>query len=199
MSIYQFDPIDWLVSVTRALEDYIKAALDLDFYEVEMSYPDPEQLVKPNPAQKVLVHVERDDVSSPEWAFGVQGVDEWSDPEHLSGTFRVLEAHRRVVNFDIGVWATADAGGETMRMRAVQLLHDLFGPNGSRQAFNFDTGGITVTSFDGGSDVTDRISDVPVWRTIDMTLVLEVFSKSTPEPLVVPESFDQTPTLDILP
>ena len=116
-------------------------------------------------------------------------MDEWSDPSHLSGSFRVLEAHRRIINFDVGVWATLDAGGETIRMKAVQALHDMFGSNGVRLDFNEQLGGVTITSFDGGQDVIDRISDMPVWRTVNMTLVVEAYSKSTPDQLVVPEDF----------
>lgn len=199
MSVYPYDPADWLVSMTRGLESFVKSKLSAALYDVQMGFPDPAELVKPNPAKKVLVHFERDAVDSPAWAFGIQGVDEWSEPDHLSGTFRVLEAQRRLVNFDVGVWATLDAGGETIRMKAVQALHDMFGSNGAKEDFNFQLGGVVIREFSGGSDVTDRINDTPVWRTIDMTLVLEAFSKSTPEPSVVPESFDINPDLDIIP
>lgn len=191
MTIYQYDPEDWLVSLTRGLEDYAKSKLNNGVIQVQMSFPDPAQIIQPHPLDKVLVHFERDDVSSPAWAFGVQGVDEWSDPSHLSGTFQVQEAHRRIVNFDVGVWATLDAGGETMRMKVVQALHDIFGSNGARLDFNEQLGGVTLVGFDGGRDWTDRISDMPVWRTVNMTLVLEAFSKTVPdEPWVVPEGFD---------
>lgn len=194
MSQYLFDPADWLVSVTRALKDYAASKFDPDLYVVQMSFPDPVEAGKTFPLGKTLIHFERDDLDSPAWAFGIQGVDEWSDPAHLSGTFRVLEAQRRVLNFDVGVWSDAGAGGQTARMRAVQVLHDIFGSNGAKQAFNFTTGGIVINSFTGGRDATDRINDQPVWRTMDMTLVLEVFSKAAPEPDVVPESFDITGT-----
>jgi len=194
MSVYQYDPADWLVSLTRAVEDYAKLAFDPALYDVRMSYPNPDELAELMPLKKVLVHFERDNVDSPLWCFGVQGVDEWSDESHLTGTFRVLEAQRRLVNFDVGVWATADAGGETYRMRAVQILHDIFGRNGAKLDFNFATGGITIRNFGGGRDATDRINELPVRRTMDMTLELECFSKSTPTPDVVPESFDVSGT-----
>lgn len=199
MSQYQFDPAAWLVSLTRAIEDYAKAAFPSTLYDVRMSFPDPLEIVTLFPTKKVVIHFERDAVDSPVWAFGIPGVDEWSNPTHLSGTFRVLEAQRRLVNFDVGVWASLDAGGETSRMLAVQMLHDLFGPAGARQAFNFATGGIVINSFEGGRDATDRVNDLPVWRTMDMRLAVEVFSKSVPATEVVPETFDQTNTLVIDP
>jgi len=185
--------------MTRAVEDYAKAAFDPALYSVQMSYPDVALLANGQPLDKILVHFERDVVDSPLWAFGIQGQDEWSDPSHLSGTFRVLEAQRVIVNYDIGVWASADAGGETYRMYAVQTLHNIFGPAGAKQNFNAVTEGLTIRSFTGGRDATDRINDLPVWRTMDITLVIEAFSRSAPQPDVVPESFDILGNLDITP
>jgi hypothetical protein len=200
MSQTIYDPQNWLVTMTRGLEDYAKAAFNGDLYTVQMSYPDVANLTNGQPLDKVLIHFERDVVDSPVWAFGIQGVDEWSDPSHLSGMFMVHEAQRVIVNYDVGVWASADAGGETYRMLAVQTLHNIFGPAGVRQNFNALTQGITIGSFTGGRDTTDRINDLPVWRTMDMTLVLEAFSRGPdPAPDVVPEDFDILGTLDITP
>src|SRR5262245_22618063 len=116
MSQTVFDPANWLVTMTRALEDYAKAAFDPALYTIQMAYPDVVSLVNGQPLDKVLIHFERDVVDSPLWAFGIQGQEEWSDPTHLGGTFVLREAQRQLVNFDIGVWASADAGGETYRM-----------------------------------------------------------------------------------
>lgn len=196
-----YDPENWLLTMTRGLEDYAKAVFDPALYNIQMAYPDVVLLAKEQPLDKVLIHFERDAIDSPVWAFGIQGQDEWSEPDHLSGTFQVLEAQRVIVNYDIGVWASADAGGETYRMLAVQQLHNLFGPAGAKENFNRVTEGITIRSFTGGRDATDRINDLPVWRTMDMTLVIEAFSKIVPteEPGVVPESFDLHDNLDITP
>ena len=41
MTIYQYDPTDWLVSLTRGLEDYAKSKLNGGIFQVQMSFPDP--------------------------------------------------------------------------------------------------------------------------------------------------------------
>lgn len=201
MSQTIYDPANWLVTMTRALEDYAKAAFDPELYTIQMSYPVIADLANGQPLDKVLIHFERDAVDSPVWAFGIQGQDEWTDPSHETGTFRVIEAQRQLVNYDIGVWASADAGGETYRMMAVQMLHNLFGPAGAKVKFNTVTEGLTLRSFTGGRDATDRINDLPVWRTMDMTLVVEAFSKEAdpPEGDWVPEGFILHDNLDITP
>lgn len=173
-----YDPENWLVTLTRSLSDYMKTLIDQDT-TVEMSFPDTRSWAKPLPLEKSLIHFEQDGISNPVYGFGSPGDDMYNDPLNPTQVVH-REAALHTVNFDVGVWVSTQGGGATKRTVLHQLLIDTFGTVAGRKALYDATDGITVTSFEGGRNLLDRIDDVPVWRAHDMTLVVRVVSRHVP-------------------
>jgi len=194
------DATNWLVTTKRAIGEYVQGVLDADsrfagFTSVEMSFPDTSNWTKTTPLDRVIVHFEIDDEQEPTLGFGIPGVGTF---DSLAGTESFAEAVRHLVNFDVGVWVSAEMGGDTKRMEVRQALKDIFATQTGREAFRVATEGVRAVSFDGGSDVLDRVNDVPLWRTHSMTLVVEVYSKHVQQPSVtVPLVSDQHQELTI--
>lgn len=192
MTDYTYDPINWFVSAPRQIEAWVTAKLQeidalTDNVKVEMSFPDTSQWKKATPLDKVLVHFELDRTEDPILGFGIPGVGTYDEDEE---TWQLDEASMHDLNFDVGVWVSAEMGGASKRREAMQALKNLFGPAGSRLLFNADTG-MNIVSFAGGRDIIDRINDVPVWRGFDMTLVVRVFGRHPGEPIQVPLDIEQ--------
>lgn len=190
----QYDPTNWLVSATRVLGAFVTRTLNDPDVTVEMSFPDTHSWTKEMPLDKVIVHFEQDDIADPVLGFGIPGVL----VDNGDGTVQVDEAAQHVINYDVGVWASAECGGGTKRMEVVQAIKDIFIPARARMALNEATGGLSIVSFDGGRNELDRINDVPVWRALNMTLLVKVFSRHVQaEPDVVPLDFKQNEQLTI--
>jgi hypothetical protein len=83
------------------------------------------------------------------------------------------------LNFDVGVWAFQEAGGGTARMEAQETLKQLFIGNQADLDLAAATNGIHVLSFSGGRHITDTINGQPVWRAMDMTLIVRVCGRRT--------------------
>lgn len=187
----QYDPNEfvlnqhegWLVTALRAVKVYTQAYLGQhgDDLEVEMNFPDTVTMEKQLPLPKPLVHFALDNIEDPLLGFGTPGIlvtNDYDDP--ANPTMGLVEAAQHILNFDVGVWVSSEAGGETKRMQIVQALKDGFARQGGRQAFRLGTGGLNILSFDGGRFALDRINDVPVWRAMDMTLLVRAFSRHAP-------------------
>ncbi len=193
--ITEYDPDAWLVSATRALGSYVTYALADPDVAVEMSFPDTTQWTKETPLPTALIHFEQDDIEDVPIGFGTPGVQTY---DYVNGYVRLDEAAQHIINFDVGVWVSAENGGGTKRMEIVSALFDLFTVAGNKVALNDATGGLQIVSFDGGRNVLDRINDLPVWRSMGMTLRVRVFSRYVPPaPDVLIGSFTQDPELTI--
>lgn len=177
MSQYQYDAVEWLTSATRALEDYVRNALADDDVQIEMSYPNTDTITKETPLDKVLIHFEQDNVDNPVLGFGTPG-KEIVDVD--AGSWTLYEAAWHYINFDVGVWVSAEMGGATKRMQMYQRLVTMFGTALGRIDLNETTGGVKVVSFNGGRFALDRVNDLPIWRAMEMTLICQVFSKHVP-------------------
>lgn len=196
MSVIQYDPDNWLVSATRSLGSYVEDRLANPDVSVEMSYPDTTRWTKESPLEKTVVHFEQDSNPSPPIGLGIVGVPVYNA---VAGTEEFQEAMQHFLNFDVGVWASAQSGGGTQRMEIAQALHNIFGPAKARQDLATTTDGLVVVAFNGGRFVLDRINDLPVWRAMDMTLELHVFSRHIPAtPDVAIDSFDQGEHLSVI-
>lgn len=192
---YVYDPDNWLVSMTRAIGDYVTSVLNDPDSSVEMSFPDTSKWVKETPLANAVVHFEQDAISDPILGFGVPGDDVY---DSNAGTNLHREAAMHLVNYDVGVWVSAEAGGGTKRMELVQALKNIFTTATGKQAFNAATEGLWPVSFEGGRNQLDRVNDLPLWRALDMTLVVRCFSRHTPTtPDVVPTDFTQNEQLTI--
>lgn len=191
-----YDPDNWLDSMLHAIEDYVSSYFNGDVYQVEMSFPDTSNITKETPLDKILIHFEIDDEDSTPMGFGSPGVPVYDED---AGTEVIQGAQPHIVNFDVGVWASAEMGGETLRARTMQKLKDLFTQPQLRQQFKDATGGVKIVSFQGGRNLLDRINDILVWRAADMTLRVRVVSRYTPDtPVLVPsDGFDINLSLTI--
>jgi hypothetical protein len=189
-----YDPVLWLESLTRALGAFCEATLSDPDVEVEMSFPDTSRWTKTTPLTNAVVHFEQDDISSPILGFGTPGVDEF----FADGTVIHHEAVLHLVNFDVGVWVSAENGGATKRMELTRQLKDMFTSVTGKQAFNEATGGLWPVSFEGGLNQLDRVNDLPLWRTMGMTLIVRCFARiEPPAPFVVVGDFEQDQQLTI--
>lgn len=172
-----FDPDNWLISLTRELGTYVAAQINNPDVAVEMSFPDTRSWTKSTPLDQAIIHFEQDDVEEPVIAFDQLGVDV---SDIITGTVKRHEAVLHHVNFDVGVWVSAEMGGTTKRMELCQALKNIFTTVYGKRAFNLATDGLWIESFQGGRNELDRINDVPVWRALDMTLVVKCFSRHIP-------------------
>jgi hypothetical protein len=173
---YSYDPSDYLTSTLRSIQAYVTDQLHgngeiLDTVDVEMSFPDTRSWQKPVPLERSLVHFELDDDPEMRLGFGVP-----TTQEDDGDTTTLSEPALHQLNFDVGVWTSAQSGGTSKRSQLRQALYAIFGPASARQEFTEQTG-LVVRSYGGGGDVLDRIGDVPVYRTAAITLVISVFSK----------------------
>lgn len=191
-----YDPDNWLVSATRELGAYVTDTIADPDTDVEMSFPDVHSWTKEMPLAKSLIHFEQDDAHAPVLGFGVPAVEIVADD---GATVEYQEVAMHELNFDVGVWCSAEAGGATKRMVLTEAIHNIFGSAGGRVALNEATGGLNVVSFTGGGNHLDRVNDLPVWRAMNMTLIVRVFSRHIPaEPEVIAlDGVDQSPSLTI--
>lgn len=189
----QYDPENWLVTATRSLASYVEEQFDDNIVDVEIGFPDTLNLL---PLPKLLIHFEQDHIANPVLGFGTPGKEVFDDIAH---TWLLQEAQVHEINFDVGVWASKETGGVTARMQAVQKLTDTFARPEGKKAMMVATGGLWVVSFTGGRNEIDRLDDVPVWRALDMTLMLRVVSRHLPAlPEVAVGDFDQDQELTII-
>jgi hypothetical protein len=203
-----YDPEIWLESAVREIKNYTTAGITAlvpngtSVYDVVMEFPGPALDDSKNPLQKTLIHFEIDDMRDGPVGLGENIFADNYDPD--TGSVKPQYAGTHLINFDVGVWASAKSGGVTARLRAKQLLFDLFGsPKGMMEFHAYTDGGdgrVEVISFQGGRNIADKINDVPVYRTIDGQLVVRVYSRTalsdTAEPAI--EEIIQAPELEII-
>jgi hypothetical protein len=168
-----FDPDHWVTSAWRSLKGYVLASIDEDIYQIHFGFPEASDLGEWLPLEKTLIHFEIDDITHPPIGFGDQIIDqEYDDTDE---TLVEHEAQIHIINFDVGVWASAKSGGVTARLEAYQLLTDLF--NGPTAFQNLHDIGIELRSFTGGSFIKEEIDNISVFRVVNMVLVIRVVSR----------------------
>lgn len=191
-----FDPDNWLVSLQRSLKSYVEANLDLTgVYELEMSYPSADEIAKKTPLPLTILHFEIDDPRLMPFGFGDNVVDGLYDEN--GGTVEEWEAHCHEVDINVGVWASVESGGVTARLVARQDLDKLFVGPAAREACLAQTEGIEILSFSGGLFVTDTINDLPIFRVVDATLRVRVYSRTRKQPVSFINDVGQSPGIEI--
>lgn len=211
---YKYNPEDWLASSVRALKEYaedafLNSVLDNDtvpsgdqFYRVIMEFPSDDLTLTTVPLDKTLIHFEIDDIGPQVLGFGENIGKEFYDTDR--GVVIRQEAAINTLNFDVGIWASNENGGPTARLRAYQVLQQIFvGSLATESLFtatDAGDGGLELISFTGGRFVRDTLNDIPVFRMVNCTLVIRVFSR-TPKPQELPpiEDIVQNPELVIHP
>lgn len=208
-----YNPEIWLESAIHELESYVtdgfnKSVLDNggnpvgdSVYEIVMEFPGAALDESDNPLQRTLIHFEVDDPG--DRILGL-GENNFADNYH-SGTNTVNPQYAglHLINFDVGIWSSAKAGGTTARIRARQILYDLLGsPKGKMAIQDFTDGGdgrLEIIDYAGGQFSRDTINDIPIFRMINSSLTVRVFSRTKvadlPDPAI--EGIDQAPQLSI--
>jgi hypothetical protein len=210
-----YNPEEWLESTVREIKNYVMAGFHAavindvqqevgdQMYDVVMEFPGAALDDSPNPLLKTLIHFEIDDARDMAVGIGENAfADNYNSTAH---TVNPQYAGMHLINFDVGIWASAESGGLTARLRAKQILYDLLGAPSGQIAFHAYTDGgngrVEIINYTGGRFITDSINDVPVYRMIDGQLVVRVFSRTKLVPAAAApsiEEIDQNPNLTIL-
>jgi hypothetical protein len=192
---FKYNPEEYLTSSIRALEQYAKDAFHKavrdsndnpvgnQVFEIIMEYPEANQLPHKTPLTKTLIHFAIDDIENPDLGFGDNIFRENYDP--VTKTSRPQEARLHRINFDVGVWTSDRAGGTTMRLRAYEILTNLFkGSIAETLAYNAmsqNDGSLEILRFSGGRFFQEKINDIVTYRIADCMLDVRVYSR-TPLP-----------------
>lgn len=197
--VIALDPNEWVTTLFRGLKDYILKNTDADIYNVIGNFPPTELFTNRQPFDKTIIHFEYDDIRNPTFGFGDNVVDSIYDD--TAKTVIPIEAKIHIANFDVGIWASERSGGDTARMLAYQKLNDLFTGTLAYRSLR-DSRGIEIVSFDGGNFIQEDIDDITVWRVSGATLVVRVFSRTSPPepiPYIDYDTITQEPSLEIQP
>lgn len=196
-----FDPELFLSSTTRALKAYLESRFSavaggngLDAYEIVMEYPDSDDLPKAAEFTKTIIHLAIDDVATKNLGIGQSYVNTviTDGTELVAGTVVEQQALQNMINFDVGVWASDESGGITSRLRAYEYLHKFLAGEIARQkVFAASDGAVDVIYYRSGRFVTEKISDVRVFRVVGAELEVRVFSRDDADPEIL---VDQEPT-----
>lgn len=181
-----FDPQEWLVTLFRALEEYVSGRLagintentGLEIYDLVFDDPSADSLPDPAEFTKTIIHFAIDDVNPKTLGFGdsAPSYEDVEPTEETAGTTTPRHAMQYEVNFDVGIWASDVSGGVTSRLKAYQWLDRFFsGPYARRQLLDATDGGIEIRSFMNGRFVKETINDVRVYRVVGAELVVRVF------------------------
>jgi hypothetical protein len=198
----KFDPEKWLETTMRAIKDYVVNAINMNVYEVVMEFPGAALDAKELPLRKTIIHFEADDM--PEKVIGFGDNIFRLNYDGPSETVNPQEAREHRIDFDVGIWSSDASGGTTARMRARQILSDLFGGAQAierlRAASDGGDGCVEILRFGGGRFAIDTVNDQRVFRMVDGLLEVRVFSRTplsdTPGPSI--EEISQAPGLTIL-
>ena len=192
---YFYSPELWLETSVRALEEYLQRGFDESIYEILLGYPPAGEIDRRMPFRRTLIHLEIDDIDDRILGFGDGGIVDNYNPD--TGTVQVQEANEHRIDLDIGAWADDASGGATARLRAYQILTTLLhGPLATRSLFDATTngdGGLEIVEFNGGRFIVERVDDLPVYRIVNCTLTIRIYSRS---PLTV--SPEETAIQEIL-
>jgi len=197
MSVTEFDPDNWMTSLHRALEEYVRNEIDeyvqaagnpvgLQVYEIVFDFPDSAEIAKESELPKTIIHFAVDDVDNIRLGFGnnfTNSVEE-DRVEPASDLIRYHEGNGHVVNFDVGVWASDQSGGSTARLIVYQMLYKLFGTQLGKEKLR-ESIDVEIQRFNGGRFIIDKINDVRVFRIIDCEMVARVYSRTIGDPLVI--------------
>lgn len=202
-----YNPEDWLESTVRTLKQYVIDTVNApQLYDVVMEFPGASIDAQKLPLDKTLFHFEIDEINEDPVGMGDTPMA-WNYDNTNPG-FEIVTpqwAHVHVINFDVGIWASARSGGTTQRMRARQWLTRLFSlPEGAERLRNYSDAGdgvLEVLSFSGGRFTPDITNDVQLFRMVDSTLTIRVYSRTPVADAVVGPAIteiDQAPNLTIL-
>jgi hypothetical protein len=190
----------------RSIKDYILAEIDaaipeggLNVFDVVMDYPISAAGPVEADLSKTIIHFEIDDIVNIKLGFGSDVVESVYTPGDVANPATTSEREARChrVNYDVGVWASDLSGGATSRLVAYEILDKALGGEMARQKCKSVTGGVEITSFNGGKFVIDTLNDVRVFRVVDSALDVRVYSRKD-SIMIVPDTVSQDPHFTIL-
>jgi hypothetical protein len=209
--VTKYDPEIWLESATRCLKEYTEAGFDaavqddqshdsgLEVFTIVMEFPSDEMILDLLPNKQSMVHFELDDIQDYSLGFGDNTAVSLYDP--VLHTVTQQEGRRHQLNFDVGIWSWDKSGGTTARLRARQILTNLFTGAQASDALRAFTDGndgqLEILNFSGGHFTTEAVNDVRVFRQINSTLEIRVFSR-TPNPIIEPSIEDVNQNLELI-
>lgn len=217
MTVTQLNPELWLETMVRGLHDYAlegfkNAVVDDggdpkgdEIYDVLMEFPAAANMQKWVPLEKAVIHFEIDDIDTRTWMGDAAIVENYDEDTEQT---QPQEGREHRVNFDIGIWSSDRTGGTTARLRAYQILSNLFSGTLAIDKLRQATtkldmnmaieGQLDILNFQNGRFLTDSINDIPIYRMIDCSLLVRCFSR-TPKVQLVPaiEEIIQDPELII--
>jgi len=219
VSITLFNPEQWLETMVRGIKDYTldglhKSIVDdgnnyvgEEVYEVVMEFPSTDMIARKVPFVKTLIHFEIDDVEDRIMGFGENVFRENYDP--LLFQISPQEGREHRVNFDVGIWSSDRSGGTTSRLRAYQVISNLFLGGLAVEKLRTATtaydpvdskpdSAIDILDFSGGRFITDTVNDVTIYRMIDCMLTTRCYSRTPLDPIQPTiEDVDQIQVINI--
>jgi len=201
-----YDPTAWVTTMQRSLKEYVLAEIDavipeggLNAFEVVMDYPISAAGSLEADLQKTIIHFEIDDINSIKLGFGSDIVKVEYTPGDVANAATIVESEARChrVNYDVGVWASDVSGGATSRLVAYEILDKALGGEMARQKCKTVTQGVEITGFTGGKFVIDTLNDVRVFRVVDCSLDVRVYSRKDGTQIVA-DTISQDPHFTIL-
>lgn len=209
-----YNPEIHMESLSRCLKEYAEDGFNnaikdeggtpsgLELHDIVMEFPGTEISGMKVPLAKTLIHFAIDDVEDRLVGLG-DNVFAWNhDP--ILDTVNPQEARMHMVNFDVGIWSSDRSGGVTSRLRAQQILTNLFlgsiAQGRIREATHGGNGCLEILRYSGGNFATERINDVDVYRMMGAELIIRVYSRTqiSDTPLPAIDSIVQAPGLTIL-
>lgn len=200
-----YNPEIWMESLTRCLKEYVETGFDeavlddmnnpvgLQVYTVIMEFPSTEKIISMLPSKQTVVHLEIDDITNRPLGFG-KPISNYNY-DAIAQEMKPQEVKQHVVNFDLGIWAYDKSGGTTARLRALEILTDLFQGWKAQQrmdeAVDVGDGRIEILMFEGGRFITDKINDIDVYRTVNSSMDVRVFSRDA-----LPDDAQAVPTIE---
>lgn len=197
-----FSPEQWLETTYRCLKEYVEANINTRIYQVVMQFPAPQISVMKMPPKKTIIHFEADEIA--DRLIGLGDNFFALNYDNVTKTTNPQEAREMRLNFDVGIWSSDASGGLTARMRARQILMLLFGGSlaseNLKEATDGGDGHLEILSFSGGRFVMDMQNDFRLYRMVDCSLEIRVFSRTPllPEGGPAIEEIFQDPNLTII-
>lgn len=203
MSSFAFDNgEEWLTGVYYAVKSYIEYCLLqmnenwADLYDIVEGFPADDTFDRKRmPLDKVLIHLDIDNINNPVFGFGDNVVDRTYDTPAAHQVIEV-EAQKHVLHFDLGIWASERAGGGSARLVAYQRLTHMFHGTEAYRACS-ELAGVQIESFTGGRLIVETINDIKTWRVANISLTVQCFNRRFKTPSTTLETVASEGTIHI--
>jgi hypothetical protein len=207
----------WFESTLRAIKEYVETGFNNSvmvagqpkglynpttnpggIYEVVMEFPTAESMLNKVPLPRTIIHFEIDDVMDRWLGIGKNYVR--NNYDSILHQWNPQEGRNHRIDWDFGIWTSDRAGGTTQRLRAYQILTNLFCGSIAQakldSAVDVDDGRIEIVNFTGGRFITETLNDILTYRSVDGVLEVRVYSRTPLDPNATAptiETIEQSP------